>query len=56
MQVNKGMMMEWMNLATENGKKFDALLVRTDKENAPGIVLIQEIFGVNDAMQTKAKQ
>lgn len=48
--------MEWMNLATENGKKFDALLVRTDKENAPGIVLIQEIFGVNDAMQTKAKQ
>jgi len=50
--------MEYVTIGTFDGKTMRGLWVPADTENAskaPGIVLIQEIFGINPAMQELAK-
>src|SRR5690625_1217463 len=49
--------MQYINVTTFDGKSMRALFVPAKAQNpnqAPGIVLIQEIFGINDAMQQLA--
>lgn len=46
--------MQYVDINTFDGKNMRGLYVPAqtdDPRNAPGIVLIQEIFGINDAMQ-----
>lgn len=37
-------------------KKFDAYFSKASSHDAPGLVLIQEIFGINQSMRTAANQ
>ncbi|MGQ9375402.1 dienelactone hydrolase family protein [Acinetobacter tandoii] len=43
-----------IQIKTETGKQFSAYLVAPSSGKGPGIVLCQEIFGVNAAMREKA--
>lgn len=43
-----------IQVTTGSGKKFSAYLAIPETGQGPGIVLCQEIFGVNEAMRTKA--
>lgn len=43
-----------IQIKTETGKQFSAYLVTPSSGKGPGIVLCQEIFGVNAAMREKA--
>src|SRR5699024_12282726 len=50
--------MEYVTIGTFDGKTMRGLWVPADTENAskaPGIVLIQELFGINPSMQELAK-
>ncbi len=49
--------MEKISIAADDGTgTFDAVLVRAPDANAGVVVLIQEIFGVNDSMKETAQQ
>ncbi len=45
---------EWRRIAVADGE-MDVFVARSGKDNAPSIVLIQEIFGVNDHIQSVVK-
>lgn len=47
--------MSYVTITTSDGKKMKAFEVLAQNKNAPGLVLIQEIFGVNAAMRQLAK-
>lgn len=46
--------MSMIQLHTQDGQKFDAYFANALRDDAPGLVLIQEIFGINQAMRTAA--
>ncbi|NYT76052.1 dienelactone hydrolase family protein [Alcaligenaceae bacterium] len=48
--------MSHVTLISKEGKEFDAYFVEASTINAPGIVLVQEIFGINAAMRTAAER
>ncbi|MCQ9618319.1 dienelactone hydrolase family protein [Paenalcaligenes niemegkensis] len=48
--------MKYVQIPISDGQSMKALSVSTTVPNAPGIVLVQEIFGINSAMQTLAKK
>lgn len=48
--------MSMIQLHTTDGQKFDAYFAKASSDNAPGLVLIQEIFGINQSMRTAANQ
>lgn len=45
-----------VTLTSKDGKSFAAYFVEATNKNAPGIVLIQEIFGVNASMRAAAER
>ena len=47
---------EWTSVAVPGGAFFDAYLARPPAGNGPGLVLFQEIFGVNEHIRTVADQ
>lgn len=48
--------MSMIQLHTADGQKFDAYFAKASSADAPGLVLIQEIFGINQSMRTAANQ
>lgn len=46
---------EWIKVDVDGGQ-MGAYLAQPDRKSAPGIVMLQEIFGVNAAMQAKADE
>lgn len=48
--------MTMIQLRTPEGQEFDAYFARAGKQDAPGLVLIQEIFGINHSMRQLANQ
>lgn len=51
--------MNYIDITVADGQTMQALWVpaeSADPQTAPAIVLVQEIFGINEALQTKAKQ
>lgn len=48
--------MTQVTIQSQDGKSFGAYFVAAADANAPGIVLIQEIFGVNAAMKAAAQE
>lgn len=48
--------MSMIQLHTADGQKFDAYFAKAASDDAPGLVLIQEIFGINQSMRTAANQ
>lgn len=51
--------MSFIDIDVANGQTMQALWVpaeSADSNTAPAIVLVQEIFGINDALKAKAKQ
>jgi carboxymethylenebutenolidase len=48
--------MSQITLSNQDGKSFNAYFAAAASENAPGIVLIQEIFGINASMRKAADQ
>lgn len=48
--------MSMIQLHTADGQKFDAYFAKASSDDAPGLVLIQEIFGINQSMRTAANQ
>ncbi|WP_110686080.1 dienelactone hydrolase family protein [Salinicola aestuarinus] len=47
---------EWIEITAEDGKTFNAYQALPPKGKGPGIVLIQEIFGVNGHIRGVAEQ
>ncbi|MCW5661868.1 MAG: dienelactone hydrolase family protein [Burkholderiaceae bacterium] len=47
---------EWIAVAVPGGAFFDAYLATPPAGKGPGLVLFQEIFGVNDHIRTVAEQ
>lgn len=47
---------EWTSVAVPGGAFFDAYLARPPAGKGPGLVLFQEIFGVNEHIRTVAEQ
>ena len=47
---------EWISVAVSGGAFFDAYLARPPAGSGPGLVLFQEIFGVNEHIRTVAEQ
>lgn len=47
--------MSTLQVTTSDGLKMQAFEVLSSEKNAPGLVLIQEIFGINAAMRQLAK-
>jgi len=47
---------EWTSVAVPGGAFFDAYLARPPAGNGPGLVLFQEIFGVNEHIRAVADQ
>ncbi len=47
---------QWIELATPEGESFEGYLSLPPTGTGPGIVLIQEIFGVNEHIRTVADQ
>jgi len=48
------MSVETVKIKTSDGKEFDGILTRPDASNGAGILLVQEIFGVNDHIRDVA--
>lgn len=48
--------MTMIQLRTADGQKFDAYFAQAASRDAPGLVLIQEIFGINQSMRTAANE
>ena len=46
----------WISVNAENGQSFDAYLSLPPTGKGPGLLLIQEIFGVNEHIQAVADQ
>ncbi len=46
----------WISLKADNGQSFDAYLSLPPTGKGPGLLLIQEIFGVNEHIQAVADQ
>src|SRR5699024_8618803 len=49
-------LMSMIQLHTQDGQKFDAYFAKAASDDAPGLVLIQEVFGINPAMRTAANR
>ncbi|MDX2353136.1 dienelactone hydrolase family protein [Pseudomonas sp. NPDC077382] len=47
---------QWIDIAAQDGESFKGYLALPPTGTGPGIVLIQEIFGVNDHIQAVADQ
>lgn len=47
--------MSFVQVTTADGQKMQAFEVLSNNKNAPGLVLIQEIFGINASMRQLAK-
>jgi carboxymethylenebutenolidase len=47
-------MAEWIEVAAKDGGRFKAYVARPPHGSGPGIVLLQEIFGVNATMREQA--
>jgi carboxymethylenebutenolidase len=47
---------QWISVAASGGASFDAYLATPPAGKGPGLVLFQEIFGVNDHIRTVAEQ
>lgn len=47
--------MSYVTITTADGQKMKAFEVLAKDKNAPGLILIQEIFGVNSSMRQLAK-
>jgi carboxymethylenebutenolidase len=47
---------EWTSVVVPGGAFFDAYLARPPAGNGPGLVLFQEIFGVNEHIRALAEQ
>ena len=47
---------EWTSVAVPGGAFFDAYLAKPPAGKGPGLVLFQEIFGVNEHIRTVAEQ
>jgi carboxymethylenebutenolidase len=50
------MRQSWISVPTANGQKFDAYLSLPPTGSGPGILLLQEIFGVNEHIRAVADQ
>lgn len=48
--------MSMIQLHTVDNQKFDAYFAKASSDDAPGLVLIQEIFGINQSMRTAANE
>lgn len=48
--------MSMIRLHTADGQGFDAYFAKAAADDAPGLVMIQEIFGINQSMRTAANQ
>lgn len=48
--------MSMVQLHTADGQKFDAYFAKAASDDAPGLVLIQEVFGINQSIRTAANQ
>lgn len=48
--------MSMVRLHTADGQGFDAYFAKAASDDAPGLVMIQEIFGINQSMRTAANQ
>jgi carboxymethylenebutenolidase len=46
----------WISIPADNGQQFDAYLSLPPTGSGPGLLLIQEIFGVNEHIQAVADQ
>ncbi|MEZ5735480.1 MAG: dienelactone hydrolase family protein [Novosphingobium sp.] len=46
---------QWVKLSSADGSTFDAFLTVPEEGTGPGIVMLQEIFGVNEAMRATAR-
>jgi len=51
-----GMTSQWIDIPAQDGKTFKGYLALPPAGHGPGIVLIQEIFGVNEHIQSVADQ
>ena len=47
---------EWITVPAKDGCRFRAYLSRPAKGSGPGLLLLQEIFGVNETMRAQADQ
>jgi len=47
---------EWINISSEEGKEFNGYLALPPKGTGPGLILLQEIWGVNDHIKAVADQ
>jgi carboxymethylenebutenolidase len=47
---------KWMSIASADGRSFDAYVCHPETGRGPGLLLIQEIFGVNEHIQAVAQQ
>ena len=47
---------EWISVAAPGGASFDAYLAKPPAGSGPGLVLFQEIFGVNEHIRALAEQ
>lgn len=50
------MSQSWISVTNDNGEKFDAYLSLPPTGKGPGLLLIQEIFGVNEHIRAVADQ
>jgi carboxymethylenebutenolidase len=54
--MNSPVKTEWISVAASGGESFDAYLARPPAGQGPGLVLFQEIFGVNAHIRGLAEQ
>jgi carboxymethylenebutenolidase len=47
---------KWISVPSADGRSFDAYVCQPETGRGPGLLLIQEIFGVNEHIQAVARQ
>lgn len=47
---------QWINISKEDGKEFNGYLALPPAGQGPGLILLQEIWGVNDHIKAVAEQ
>ena len=47
---------KWISVPSADGRNFDAYVCQPETGRGPGLLLIQEIFGVNEHIQAVARQ
>ena len=47
---------QWINISNEGDKEFSGYLALPPKGTGPGLILLQEIWGVNDHIKAVAEQ